>query len=85
MEHDDLELYGDPRIASRDANISKWLLAFYLVVFSWGVIGMILYWNGADGWTDRGYWFQLEHAANTTYPWRNAVDPGYTGTESESK
>jgi hypothetical protein len=77
MSHtdDEVELYGDPKIASMDANISIWLKIFYVIVFSWGVIGTILYWNGAEGWIDRGYWFQLEKAANTTYPWHNADNP----------
>lgn len=75
MSDEDIELYGDPKIASMDAAVPKWLIGTYVVVFFTGILWLFLFWDGAYGWFDRGYWFQLEKAANTTYPWRNLDDP----------
>lgn len=66
-EHDRIE-YGDPKIASYDKKIPWYLLVNYIVWPLWGVIWFYLYWNGSYGWLDRGYWFQLQQAAKTTFP-----------------
>ncbi len=71
----DIEEYGDEDIASADAKIPGWLKWSYLILIVWGIIWLFLYWNGAKGWIDRGYWFQLEQAANTTVPFRDADEP----------
>lgn len=65
----DLELYGDPGIASRNAPTPKWLVFsnWFFVFVGFAVFS--LYWNGSFGWLDRGYWSQLQRAANTTYPY----------------
>ena len=68
QEDSDIELYGDPRIASKDAPIPGWLKCSYLV---WPIVGLLwfyFFWNGSYGWLDRGYWQQLQRAANTTFP-----------------
>jgi hypothetical protein len=68
-EDPDLELYGDPGIASKNAKIPTWLICsnwFWVIV---GFVGLFLYWNGSYGWLDRGYWSQLQRAANTAYPY----------------
>jgi hypothetical protein len=62
------DIYGDDRIKSRDAKVDGWLKFFYIVLPIWGFIILALYWNGSKGWLDRGYWNQLQKAANTTYP-----------------
>lgn len=72
MDENEIELYGDPRIASRVGKVSIVFKIFYLFVLLWGLSCLFLFWNGATGWLDRGYWFQLEQAANTTFPFRNA-------------
>ncbi|MEX1012597.1 MAG: hypothetical protein WD595_06830 [Waddliaceae bacterium] len=67
-QDDDLEFYGDTNIASGNAKIPLWLYASYIIFPIWGIVWFFLYWNGATGWIDRGYWFELEQAANTTFP-----------------
>lgn len=67
MSEDELDVYGDSGIESRNANIDRWLKFFYIVLPIWGVFWLFFYWNGSTGWLDRGYWNQLEKAANTTY------------------
>lgn len=69
--HDDsgeIEEYGDPGIRSLDAPVPKWLIVTFIVLPIWGVISFFIFWNGSTGWFDRGYWHQLQQAANTTYP-----------------
>lgn len=68
MNNDEVEYYGDPGIASKDAPVPKWLKWVYATLPFWGIVILFLYWNGSQGWLDRGYWFQLQTAANTTYP-----------------
>lgn len=75
MSKDDLELYGDQKIASFDAPIPKWLIATYIIVFLIGIMWLYMFWEGSCGWFDRGYWFELQKAANTTYPWHDADMP----------
>lgn len=67
-----MEEYGDEFITSKDAKIPRWLFWSYWLLLVWGFIWMALYWNGAQGWIDRGFWFPLEQAANTTVPFRDA-------------
>jgi len=69
----DVEEYGDgdTEIASGDAKVETWLKVTYIVLPIWGIIWFFLYWNGTHGWLDRGYWEQLQRAANTTFPSQN--------------
>ena len=71
---DHLEEYGDPRISSFDAKVPKWLIWCYILLPIWGIYAFTTYWNGATGWLDRGYWHQLQIAANTTFPHENQND-----------
>lgn len=48
--------------------IPRWLKWVYIILPIWGLFAFYLYWNGSYGWLDRGYWQQLQQAANTTYP-----------------
>jgi hypothetical protein len=68
---EELELYGDPGIASLDAKVPKFLLWTYLLLPIWGLVTFYFFWNGSIGWFDRGYWRQLQIAANTTFPVEN--------------
>lgn len=73
-EQDDLFQYGDDRIVSADAPIPRWLKWSYIVLVIWGFIWLYLFWNGSWGWFDRGYWAELQKAANTTFPTINLQD-----------
>ncbi len=44
-----------------------------LVVFIWGAYWFYSYSSGSTGWLDRGYWQELERAANTRL-WEKAID-----------
>jgi hypothetical protein len=67
-EDSEISFYGDPDIASADAPVPKWLTYsnYFWVVF--GFFWLYLFWNGSYGWFDRGYWNELQRAANTTFP-----------------
>lgn len=65
------EIYGDTGIISHDAKIPKFLILTYLVLPVWGLASLIYFWNGSTGWFDRGYWHELQIAANTTFPIEN--------------
>ncbi len=67
----EIELYGDPGIASFDAKVPKFLLATYVILPICGLFALYYFWNGSYGWFDRGYWHQLQVAANTTFPIEN--------------
>lgn len=70
-KEDELELYGDPQIATKDAKVPWWLYVTYTVLPIWGIFTLWYFWNGSTGWLDRGYWHQLQIAAKTTYPYNN--------------
>jgi hypothetical protein len=65
------ELYGDSNIATFDARVPKFLKFTYLFWPIWGAISFYFFWNGSLGWSDRGYWRELQIAANTTFPIEN--------------
>jgi hypothetical protein len=67
-EQDHLELYGDDQIASYHGIIPNWLKFQYVLWIIWGIIWFALYWNGSWGYLDRGYWQELQRAANTKFP-----------------
>lgn len=73
--HSEIEEYGDPLIASKDAKVPFWLKINYVLWPVWGIIWFYLFWNGSYGWLDRGYWQQLQRAANTTFPIQNREAP----------
>lgn len=72
---EELEDYIDPGILSADAKVPLWLKLTYISLPIWGIICFYLYWNGSHGWLDRGFWNQLQKAANTTYPYINQDQP----------
>lgn len=67
----EIELYGDPGIASFDAKVPTFLILTYMVLPLWGIVAFVYFWNGSLGWFDRGYWHELQIAANTTFPIEN--------------
>lgn len=84
-EHEEPDYYNDPGILSGHAPVPKWLICVYIVLPIWGIIAFALYWNGSHGWLDRGYWQQLQHVSNTTYPLKNVYYPEPITTESVEK
>lgn len=74
QEHHELDIYGDTGITSAHARVPTWLKVSYVLLPIWGFIWLALYWNGSWGWLDRGYWEQLQRAANTTFPKVNHLD-----------
>lgn len=68
LEEDELEVYGDESIGSKDAKVPRWLKLTYVLLPIWGFFWMWSYINGSNGWLDRGYWNQLQKAALTTFP-----------------
>lgn len=71
-EEKDYEIYsGDPGLKQADGPVPAWLKLTYLILPIWGIITFMMYWNGSWGWLDRGYWNQLQQAANTTLPYIN--------------
>ena len=69
QELSDVDLYGEPGIASGHAPPPRWLIVTNTFFTILGLIWLYLFWNGSYGWLDRGYWSQLQRAANTTYPY----------------
>lgn len=70
-DSEELEYYGDPGIASLDAKVPTYFLIIYVVLIIWGFVTFYFFWNGSAGWLDRGYWHELQIAANTTFPIEN--------------
>lgn len=67
--HDhEIETYGDTGIESKDAPVPIWLKFNYVFWILWGFVWLYYFWNGSYGWLDRGYWNELQRAANTVYP-----------------
>lgn len=71
-QEEELEFYGDGSITSANAPVPGWLKWVYVIMPIWGFVWFFLFWNGSWGWFDRGYWQELQQAANTTYPYVNA-------------
>lgn len=68
MDDEHLDEYGDTGITSAHAPIPKWIIWLIPTLFLWGLLWFFLFWNGSWGWLDRGHWFKLQQAANTTFP-----------------
>lgn len=74
-QEEELDIYGDGSIKSADAPVPQWLKWVYVIMPIWGIIWFILYWNGSSSFQDKARWFQLQKAANTTFPYINADEP----------
>ena len=68
MDDEPLDNYGDTGIQSAHAPLPKWLKWLYVILPIWGIFWFYLYWNGSYGWLNRDHWFELQKAANTTFP-----------------
>ena len=66
--NDEIQSYGDEGIQSYENRVPRWLKFTYLILPVWGMIWFYYFWNGSYGWLDRGYWSELQQAANTTFP-----------------
>jgi hypothetical protein len=53
---------------SEERKIPGFLYFVYVAVLAGGIWGMIAFWNGSQGWFDRGFWHELQKAAATTAP-----------------
>lgn len=71
----ELEHFADPDVASYNKPIPKFLIWTYILLPIWGIITAYFFWNGSLGWFDRGYWKELQIAANTTFPIENQNMP----------
>lgn len=73
---DDQEEYLEGPPPSGHGKIPLWLMLTYIIMPIWGIVAFFLFWNGnIDSWFDRGYWSELQKAANTTYPFVNYDQP----------
>lgn len=69
QEDSELEHYGDEGIASQNAPVPVWLKFNYVFWIIFGIIWFYMFWNGSTvSFFDRGYWHELQQAANTTFP-----------------
>ena len=88
---EEIELYGEPAIATYHANVPLFLKLTYIVLPVWGIAMAIIYFNGSIGWLDRGAWHQLQIAANTTLPYENyslsekPVNPSHNKKDKQKK
>ena len=59
--------YGDHEVQEyANTPVPTFLKWVYVILPIWGALWFYLYWDGSTGWLDRGYWSELEAAANTT-------------------
>ena len=72
-----VEFYADPGIASYDKPVPTFLKWTYCILPIWGIISCYIFFNGSLGWFDRGYWHELQIAANTTVPYHDSNFPVY--------
>ncbi|MCB1111587.1 MAG: hypothetical protein H7A37_04050 [Chlamydiales bacterium] len=73
---DELDIYADGAVTSKDAKVPHWLKWIYILCPIWGVIWLVLFWNGStDNWFDRGHWGALQKAASTVYPYNEPDRP----------
>lgn len=82
---EEIELYGDPGIATFNGKIPTFLIATYLIMPVWGFITFYYFWNGSLGWFDRGYWHELQIAANTTFPIENQNNLSQTQSKLDNR
>jgi hypothetical protein len=70
---EEIEYYDDPGISTKTTKVPRWLIWVYILLPIWGLYWLISFWNGSQGWLDRGHWQQLQRAANTTFPQVNMI------------
>lgn len=59
---------------SEENRVPGWLKFTYIILPIWGIFTFYFFWHGSAGWLDRGYWRQLQTAANTVYPNKNFIE-----------
>jgi hypothetical protein len=55
---------------SEERKIPLFLYVVYLLLVVGGICAFLIFWNGSKGWFDRGFWHELQQAAQTTYPYK---------------
>lgn len=66
-QEQELDVYGDNEITELvGTKVPHFLKLVYLLLPLWGIIWWLYYWDGSDGFLDRGYWKQLQAQARTT-------------------
>ena len=59
------EYSGNEILEFSDTPVPKFLKIFYFIIPILGFLPLIFFWNGSNGWFDRGYWSELQEAAKT--------------------
>ena len=54
---------------SNEHPIPRWLLLTYAILPILGLVTLYFFWDGSNGWFDRGHWQALQKAAGTTPPY----------------
>ncbi len=68
------ENFEDVGVPDEDhQKIPRWLFWSYPFWILLGLFWCYYFWDGSWGWLDRGYWYQLEQAANTTPPYEKPM------------
>lgn len=63
----DVEVYGDHEIQEYvDTTVPTFLKWVYVFLPIWGLLWCYFFWTGSTGYFDRGSWFELQKAAQTT-------------------
>ncbi len=85
MDKYHIDEYGDQEVREyHDTPIPKFLMAIYIVLPIWGILWWSLYWDGSQGFLDRGFWSELEKAAGTRKVVEAPASPGQSERSSSS-
>lgn len=75
-EESEAAIYGDNEVKSYEHKpVPLWLKVTYVVTIVYAIVTLYLYWGGSWGWLDRGYWYELQKAAKTTFPLEKSEAP----------
>lgn len=62
-----LEVYADNEVTEfANGRVPTFLKFVYLILPIWGIFWWVQYWDGSQGFLDRGYWKELQVQAHTT-------------------
>lgn len=67
-QQDDLviDTYGDNEVTEySNTKVPTFLKFVYVILPIWGIWWWYAYWDGSDGWLDRGYWKELQTQSRT--------------------
>ncbi|SCA58754.1 Uncharacterized protein AB751O23_AN_00090 [Chlamydiales bacterium SCGC AB-751-O23] len=67
IEDDQLDQYSGGEIKEfKDTKVPTFLKITYFTLIAWGLTWFVFYFDGSQGYLDRGYWQELAQAAKTT-------------------